>query len=230
MAFERGAFAAPRDGWYLCPIVRSSRARLALALYSVMALGAVAWGALAGDLDLYHHQPPLLDWGFPGATALSAALGLVVAVAVIAFTRVAVRHTQWARRLHVEFKGLLGPLTAGEIALFALSSGLAEEMLFRGAMLPSLGIVASSVIFGLVHIGPVRTFWPWTLWAMGMGFVLGGIVVVTGELLGAVLAHVLINYENLHFIDAYDPRPGPRRRVSEPPIVDSFRSRTVGRW
>lgn len=209
------------------------RIRLAVVFYGLLALAAVSWGIFRGRPNLYHHPEAWLPLGFPKSTLLALALGLGVALAVVAGTRVLVRRTRWARNLHVEFRALLGPLSSMEIAVFALASGVAEEVFFRGALQPDLGLVITSVIFGLVHFLP--RMWPWTLWALVMGFVFGALYALTGELLAPVLAHVLINYENLHFINAYDPSPpassedrARRREPSEPDLV-SGRLRSGGR-
>lgn len=198
------------------------RIRLALIVYGVLALAALLWGLVRGNVDLYHHPAPWLGLTFPASTLAALGAGLAVAVAVVAGTRVSVRRARWARQLHVQFRELLGPLTASEIAVFALTSGIAEEMLFRGAMQPSIGIVWSSLIFGAVHIGPMRRFWVWTVWATAMGFVFGALYAATGELLAPVVAHLVINYENMHFIESYDPSEGgprPTRRTPSESIV-----------
>jgi len=206
--------------------VTRRRIRLALVVYGALALLALVWGWLRGDANLYHHPAPWWDLGFPAATLVSLGAGLAVAAAVIVATRVLVRRARWARDLHTGFRELLGPLSGAEIAVFALTSGIAEEMFFRGAMQPALGLWATSVIFGLMHVGPIRKFWAWTLWAAVMGLVFGAIHEATGDLLGPVVAHILINYENLHFIERYDPHPregGDRRTPSEPRLVSSRR-------
>lgn len=212
------------------------RIRLAVALYGLLCALAVLWGAARGAPDLYHHPTPWLELEFPQRTLLALAVGLAVGVAVIAATRSLVKRTRWARQLHMEFRHLLGPLGSGDIALLAICSGVAEEAFFRGAMQPALGFVVTSLLFGLAHIGPSRRFVPWTLWATIMGFVFGSLYTLTGELLAPIIAHVVINYENLHFIQTYDPRP-PRpgrptndRDATEPDLVSSSaRMRSGGR-
>ncbi len=202
------------------------RIALSIVFYGLVASGALAWGAIRGNVDLYHYPEPWLGLAFPVSTGLAIASGVAVGVLVIALTRVFVRRATWARRLHSEFRSLLGPLTGPEIAVFALTSGIAEEMLFRGAMQPALGLLLSGLLFGLVHVGPRKSFLPWTIWAATMGWVFGALYAATGELLAPVIAHFLINYENLHFIDAYDPSskdddgqsksPRPPRLVGKP--------------
>lgn len=206
------------------------RIRLAVIVYGALALAALLWGVLRDDPNLYHHPEPHFDLGFPVSTLAALTSGALVALIVIVATRVLVRRTRWARSLHVEFRNLLGPLSAAEIAVFAVTSGIAEEMFFRGAMQPALGLLLSSVIFGLAHIGPMRRFWIWTVWATLMGLVFGVLYAATGELLAPILAHVLINYENMHFIESYDPEPpGPnedqKMRTSSDPRLVSTRIR-----
>ena len=83
--------------------------------------------------------------------------------------------------------------------------------------LPTLGWVATSVLFGLVHIGPGRRFLPRTAWAIAMGFALGGIYEATGSLVGPLFAHVAINGLNLAYIARHDPTgPAPS---AEPSLV-----------
>lgn len=209
------------------------RIRMAVVFYGLLALAAVTWAFFRDRPNLYHHPDAWLTLGFPRSTLLALVLGIAVALGVVAGTRVLVRRTRWARNLHEEFRALLGPLSSTEIAVFAVASGVAEEAFFRGALQPDLGLVITSVLFGAVHFLP--RMWPWTLWALLMGFVFGTLYALTGELLAPVLAHVLINYENLHFINAYDPSPpsssedrARRREPSEPDLV-SGKLRSGGR-
>lgn len=134
----------------------------------------------------------------------SLVLGVLVASLTVGLTRVLTERTAWARALRVEFRAILrgaGPL---DVALLALASGTAEELFFRGALQPWLGLLVASLAFGLVHLGPSRVFWPWTAWALVMGLVLGALTWATGSVVGAIVAHVAINWLNLRFILAFD--------------------------
>jgi membrane protease YdiL (CAAX protease family) len=105
----------------------------------------------------------------------------------------------------------LAPDRAG-LAPLALSAAVGEELLFRGAMLPTLtptlgaagAVLGSGLTFGLLHFPRTRELAPWTATAALMGVVFGLLYAVTGEVLAPVVAHALINYENLHFLLADD--------------------------
>ena len=149
--------------------------------------------------DPWFPQPPAV------ALASSAVLGVVAAVAVIALTRVAVRRFTWAQRLHGELRPAARDLGVGQILLVAGLSSLGEELLFRGLLVPVLGVVLSAALFGLVHQmrGPSR--WVWAAWAMVVGLMLGAIFAMTGSLVGPLLAHALVNAANLTYLRDHDP-------------------------
>ena len=206
--------------------------RSALLLYGVFTGLAFLWASAEGRAILT--PPAEAWWALPSGAATVGSLGrgLARATVTVASTRLLVRRARWARELHVSFRGLLVPLTNGQIALLALTSGIAEELFFRGAMQPAFGLPLTSLIFGLLHVGPGRAFLPWTLWAVLMGFCFGAIVAATGSLAGCVLAHVLINHRNLHFIAAHDvssrgPHPG-RQRASQPSPLPGPLSASLG--
>jgi membrane protease YdiL (CAAX protease family) len=106
----------------------------------------------------------------------------------------------WARSLHRELRHLLFPLTEGEIIVLAAASSVGEEMFFRGALLPSIGLVTSSAVFALLHIGPKARHLPWTLSSFGAGLLFGAMFLWTGDLTGPVLAHFLVNFLNLRHV------------------------------
>ena len=112
---------------------------------------------------------------------------------------------QWAQTLHTEFRGLLGKLRDVDILAYAVFTAIGEEMFFRGVMQAEWGIVPASLIFGVSHVALGRKFIPWPLQAVVMGFAFGGLYWLSGDLAAPVMAHFTINYQNLHFINRYDP-------------------------
>lgn len=177
-----------------------SRASLVIGLYGGMAIVGLLIAAGRGNPDLYRIAPAP-DWLLLGGPALGVAVGL----AVVGLTRVATRHFQWARDLHTSFRDLLGPLTGREIVILALASSIGEELLFRGALLPWIGLWAQGLIFALLHVGPGRRFLPWTASAAVLGVAFGVLAEQTGNLGGPIAAHFMINFLNLRFIVARDP-------------------------
>ncbi len=95
---------------------------------------------------------------------------------------------------------MLGPLEGAEIVALALLSGLAEEIFFRGAMQAALGWPIATLAFALLHTGPGRAYRAWTLYAALAGLVLAGLVVWRGTLLGAIVAHAVVNGVNLKLL------------------------------
>lgn len=171
-----------------------------------MALLAIFIAAWRGDPNVFAVGPHGdAVWGPP--------LGLALGLAVVWFCRVAASLWQWAQILNRSFRDVLGPLTSRDIWLLAATSSIGEEMLFRGALTPWLGVWLQAAVFALLHIGPGRKFVPWTIFAALLGVVLGYLTMATGNLAGVIIAHFVINALNLRFImrDGAPPLPQLRR-------------------
>jgi membrane protease YdiL (CAAX protease family) len=137
----------------------SNRAGLILTLYGGMGLAALLISAGRGDPDIYRIE------GTSTASHLliSPLVGLAIGALVVVLSRLAVRRFGWARSLHTNFRHLLGPLSHREILVLALASAVGEELLFRGALTPIIGLWPQAVVFALLHIGPGVRFLPWTV-------------------------------------------------------------------
>lgn len=178
---------------------------VALIAYAAMAAVAIGAGAWQGRPLPLMHPRPWLDLG-AAAHAWSIAAGLALAALTIASTRVLLERAAWARALRAEFRTVLEGARGAQLVALGLASGLAEELFFRGALQPWAGWIPTSIVFGLVHVGPTRTLLPWTVWALAMGVLLGAIFEASGSLAGPVLAHVLVNAINLRAIVHHDAR------------------------
>lgn len=136
--------------------------------------------------------------------------GLGLAFAVIAATRAFVRTQGWARELHADLRPVACALGEAAILPVAVASAVGEEVLFRGALLPALGLVPSSLLFGVTHQLRGRSRGAWIAFAAAVGFLLGALFQATGSLLGPIVAHALVNAVNLRFLIEHDPVPSRR--------------------
>jgi hypothetical protein len=190
--------------------------RGAVLLYGLLAAGAVTWVLTdRGTFNLLEHPDPLHRMPLALGLVLGGAAGASFGFGVARATRWAVRRFRWAAALHLEFRSLLGPLTDGDILGFAALSAIAEEALFRGAMQPTFGLVASSLVFGVMHFPLNARLVLWTLEAATLGFLLGGLFWVTGNLAAPIAMHFVINYRNLHFVRRYHPTRAPEPAPSQ---------------
>ena len=189
-----------------------SRATLVLGLYGGLALLGLLLAAGRGDADVYSPYHRASWWHLA-----SPVIGLVVGLLVVLASRQAVARLGWARALHRDFRALLGDVSSREIVILAAASAIGEEVLFRGALQPWIGVAPQAALFALLHVGPSRRFLPWTLWALVMGLAFGAMVDVSGDLGGAIVAHFTINFLNLHYIARVElPAPRLARAMSEP--------------
>lgn len=176
---------------------------MVIGLYAAMGIVAFLIAAGRGDPDLYRLGGDPARWQL----ALGPVFGGVLGLAVVILTRFATKQFQWARDLHASFRDLLGQLTGREILILAIASAIGEELLFRGALMPWLGVWWQGLVFALLHVGPGRRFLPWTASALVLGIAFGALAVWTGNLGGPIAAHFTINFLNLRFIVSEPARP-----------------------
>ncbi len=166
-----------------------------------MVLIAAIFYGLLGSVGLFwvHAQgrPNLLLAERGEAPWQAALLGLLSGLGVVVGGQVLRRGWQAARDLEDGFRAVLGRRTAAEVLALALLSGTAEEIFFRGAMQPRLGLIVASVLFGAVHFIPRRAFLLWTPFAIAVGFLLGWLYESTGSIYAPIATHVTINAINL---------------------------------
>ena len=99
----------------------------------------------------------------------------------------------------------LGSWQIGAIALF---SGTAEEVFFRGAIQPLLGLIPTSLLFGAVHLIPRRVFLPWVAYAAFAGFLFRmSLRVERHTLYPNTLSHVAVNFVMIWLLNHSDPDP-----------------------
>ena len=128
--------------------------------------------------------------------ALGQGIGLGIAITLAS----SLVYRIWAAYRHSAdyyLKLVLKPLIWPDLIWLGLLPGLSEELLFRGVMLPALGLdlkalVFSSLFFGILHLSSFRQ-WAYVVWAAIVGFILGFSVLATGNLLVPIVAHITTN-------------------------------------
>jgi hypothetical protein len=171
-------------------------------MYGVVAVFAVGFALFSGAASrLLGDQAPN-----PAELLAGLAVGGILAAATLLGERA------WGpfARATKALTEMLGPVSVREALILASASGVAEELLFRGALWPSLGFWGSSLLFGLVHVVPKRALWIYPLYAAGAGFVLGLLRETTGSVFPPMIAHVTVNAVGLWWI-------GRRARAATPP-------------
>lgn len=161
---------------------------LAAVFYVALLLAAAVVGTLDGRNAFALGNPAL----FGLVVGVTSACG-TVALGVLLY-----RLLPALRRLSNELAPhLVDGAKRRDLVLASILSGVGEEAFFRGALQPEIGLVASSLLFGVLHVGPDRRYFVWTVWAVGAGFLVGLLYSWTGGILAPVTAHVLHNAATL---------------------------------
>lgn len=161
-----------------------------------LALGLVAlvWASRSETSIPYH-----LD-----TRTLLISVGLTVVLTVANFGLFAVgRRFEFARDVYSFFDDEIFPLlreaTVVDVIVLAAVAGFSEELLFRGMLQPRMGLVAASVLFGLLH-GPDYKLWPFAVWAACVGAGFGIVYRETENILIPMLVHALYDGVALAYI------------------------------
>jgi len=92
---------------------------------------------------------------------------------------------------------VLPQLQPADLALVAFLPGIAEESLFRGALIPALlpdwrGALLAGAVFGVLHNTGGRN-WAFSAWAAAVGSLYGALFLYTEDVTSPMLAHSLAN-------------------------------------
>ncbi|MFN4279255.1 CPBP family intramembrane glutamic endopeptidase [Thermosynechococcus sp.] len=161
-----------------------------------MALTAILWLILARVWLLTPFSGGLLPLRWEGRTVV---LGIALCLGITGMGTIL--YHLWPAYRHASdtyLKLVLSPLLWPDLFWIGILPGLSEELLFRGVLLPSLGldwtgIIGSSVCFGILHAGS-RQQWPYAVWATVVGGLFAYSAVATNNLLLAIVAHTCTNW------------------------------------
>jgi uncharacterized protein len=162
---------------------------IAMAVTSILLFGVAKLWLYFGELQLRPISVTIVDLGI----GIALGLGLTGLSSIV--------YEIWATyRASADFylAMVLKPLELPDLIWLGILPGLSEELLFRGVMLPelgldSIGIVLSSLCFGILHLTNVQQ-WPYAVWATLVGMLLAFTMVETGNLFIPIVAHVTTNF------------------------------------
>ena len=128
--------------------------------------------------------------------ALIWSLGLAVGI-TIASSIIYRLWDAYRRSADIYLELVVKPLVWADLIWLGLLPGLSEELLFRGVMLPAFGlnlfaVIVSSLLFGVLHLSGANQ-WSYVVWATIVGFALGYVALITGNLLIPITAHIITN-------------------------------------
>jgi len=177
--------------------------RLAIGFYAIVTVFAIGYALFSGGLGT------LFGTSFPSAANVLAAI--LAAAGVVGMCHLGDRIFPQVRRAGDALIGLLGPVSVSGALVLSALAGFAEELLFRGALWPALGLWGTSLLFGLVHTLPRRSLALYPLFAAVVGLLLGLLRSGSGSVLPAMIAHAGIDAANLLWLSRRHTAAGGRR-------------------
>ncbi len=188
-----------------------------IVIFAVFLEGGLAPLSLFLGWWLGHNPLSQFAWSLTGALWGALAVFPLVLVFLLIIHRPIGPLRQITTFFEQEFIPLLAGSSWSDMALIALSAGVAEEMLFRGVLQYSLesllgicwGLVIASLLFGVLH--PISL--PYVLMTAFVGFYLGAIFLVTRNLLTVMVTHSLYDFALMSYLLRYHYRGGPSNPI-----------------
>ncbi len=139
---------------------------------------------------------PLNRKVIPYIICISISALFIVNIVVNSAVALKIFPESWIKLMEQNSSMIIAGSPALQILCVGIVGPIAEEILFRGLILGSLSrtcnkwlaIIASSLVFGLVHGHPIGI-----IYATCLGLLLGWIYCKTGSLLSVILFHIVYN-------------------------------------
>jgi hypothetical protein len=183
-------------------ISRSTLINLTIFIEGFLLLVATGWSHFVSlpllPVFAFNYKAMLIGAGAGVLMALSAYLIYLLS-----------RKFKLLRQLRESVEDVLIPmvseLTPFDCLIIAILSGFCEEVFFRGVAQQQLGVVVSSLAFGLFHDPSFRNV-SYAILACLYGFVLALLFTFTGSLWTPIFAHAIHNLISL-LVLRYFPKP-----------------------
>jgi membrane protease YdiL (CAAX protease family) len=153
---------------------------------AVLAALGLAWRAFLADVPSFAPSPQNILCGV-------AVVGVVLLSDILLHGLFCLAFGERYRRRHRELAAVFRGQTWAAILMGAAMAGFGEESVFRGLSTDERYLMASAIVFGLLH-HIRRSLWPFTLWAMWQGFLFAGALWYFRALSITMTAHFLHDF------------------------------------
>ncbi|MDD3012179.1 MAG: type II CAAX endopeptidase family protein [Candidatus Gastranaerophilales bacterium] len=166
---------------------------------SLLFLIAAIWGYFTPINPFQNIKP---DFGDIMFAVLNICLLLAVNFMVINVFSKYIPFFRYLKEAYNEIAPIAANITFSGAFIIAVFSGFAEEFFFRGILQAQFGIIISSIIFGIFHIGNKKTVW-YGIYAVLVGLYLGWLYHITENLLVTIIVHCVNNFLALFYMRYY---------------------------
>ncbi len=185
--------AAPETGQQLFPLSESApfprlHPRILVGYGTVFGVGMIS---VAWVWTIIIRGRPLSEWFPSSAWAADLLIGIVAGSVFALVAALITTQIPSLKRLERMLLRMLDmrALRWHHAVILGLLAGIPEEILFRGAVQPALGLVLSSVLFGALHAATPAYF----VYATVAGLMLGGLAIWRDGLWSAIAAHTVVD-------------------------------------
>lgn len=173
---------------------------------NIAILSALIWLVIAALLLYFFQDSSFIILFLEGSPVLEQTIWGTAAGLILGFAAIMMMRMEMFQSIADEYYILRElkklKLTKRQILVVSISAGVSEEILFRGAIQPIIGIWFTSILFIAVH-GYIRlNTWPkllFTLFTFLLSMVLGWLFMWFG-ILSAIIAHAVYDILVLYYL------------------------------
>jgi membrane protease YdiL (CAAX protease family) len=177
-------------------VSRAAVVNWTICIEAFLLLVATGWSHFAGiplqPALVFHYKAALIGLGAGCLMALAGYLLFLMSRSLAAFG-------QLRELIESYLIPMLAELKPFDLVIMAVVSGFCEEIFFRGVGQAQLGVVITSICFGLFH-DPTFRHPSYAVVAFLYGLILGGLYMYTGNLWAPIIAHVVHNLISLYML------------------------------